>query len=296
MPPSIKSVCIPPPKIFDVECAPLQGVEAYDEREHQSGAPVAIAIQKLLQRSIPCATVDSVRQIGNARLWRSFCAMRQNCIVAGTSQVKLLFYGTHSQYIDELIGRRSKGGSESGLCPRAEWAHCQRYDWFTGEAKGETCGMGCYFSEHAAYPVYVHPKERNGEFCYIVVAEVELGRVKDLGSGYLKCLPPPKDKEDDESDKQSQEGDAKDEGRWKNASPHHYKFGRGKDIEIDNLCCCHLPPEVESEPAMYDSVTFCEEVGTWYSGLPNEMGQRYVVISRSSHTLTLLCAFAAPQM
>jgi len=116
----------------------------------------------LVQKSLPGATLESIWRFGNRRLWSEFMMCKSTMPDANP---QLLFHGTKEPNL--ILG--------SGL-----EANCDGFD-FRRSQEGQY-GIGAYFAACAAYPVRIHPRRENADGTFsLIVAEVLLGSVKDLG-------------------------------------------------------------------------------------------------------------------
>lgn len=135
-------------------------------------------LQGLVHKSMPEATLLSVRRVWNRQLWYPFCRQRQDVAQkrgdAGAGS-RLLFHGASSCILSKIVGLTlaATGSSSSGFNTN-----------MGGSGAYSAPGCGCYFAEHAIYPVEIHPTVRNNEngVYVLIVAEVICGDVVDYGT------------------------------------------------------------------------------------------------------------------
>jgi len=151
-----------------------------------NGSSVWRHLQGLVEQSMPEATLLSVERVWNPRLWSPFCLQRQAVAErrgdAGAGR-RLLFHGASSDILGKIVGLTlaAAGSNSSGF-----------HTNMGGGGAYSAPGCGCYFAEHAIYPVGIHPKVRENEtgVYILIVAEVICGDVKDYGT---QCKPGLKD-------------------------------------------------------------------------------------------------------
>lgn len=133
---------------------------------------------RIVQQSLPGASLESIRRFGNRRLWERYS---QHKATLAKPNAHLLFHGTREHGTMNLI-------LGSGL-----EGNCDGFD-FRRAAAG-AYGVGAYFAGHAAYPVHIHPKRSNGDGTFtLIVAEVALGEVHDMGHATNQKLRLPPEK------------------------------------------------------------------------------------------------------
>lgn len=127
-------------------------------------------LEKMVQDSLPNASLEHAVRIGNGKLWKAYTHVR-DAIASnktnnpdGDPKVRLLFHGTTA--LSQVLG--VFGGSAHGFDPRVS-------------THGEY-GLGSYFAVHAAYPVLIYPRAKvseGGNAYRLIVAEVALGKTED---------------------------------------------------------------------------------------------------------------------
>mmetsp|Transcript_70075 Transcript_70075/g.193864 ORF Transcript_70075/g.193864 Transcript_70075/m.193864 type:complete len:324 (-) Transcript_70075:167-1138(-) len=115
---------------------------------------------------MPDAELLSVERVWNRRLWHALTVNRE--LVGGA---KLLFHGASRQVLCKITGGTlAASTNESGFSTN-----------LGGNGAYSAPGCGCYFAQHAIYPVGIHPKVRENGIYSLIAAEVLCGAVKDYG-------------------------------------------------------------------------------------------------------------------
>mmetsp|Transcript_21647 Transcript_21647/g.56491 ORF Transcript_21647/g.56491 Transcript_21647/m.56491 type:complete len:543 (+) Transcript_21647:215-1843(+) len=150
------------------------------------GSPAFDEIARSVATSLPDAEVVHVQRVFNGTLWPAFCVQRDLVAASneGDANMKLMFHVASRENLSQILGSTIDAGSNaSGFNPN-----------FSGSCAYSSKGCGCYFAEHAAYPVRIHPREfdeERGTFT-LVVAVVICGRVKDMGAEVRSFVTAPK--------------------------------------------------------------------------------------------------------
>ena len=131
--------------------------------------PAGLAIQALVNESLPNWGLVRVRRFANKALWAHYVTRRDliggGCDFgagdASNPNVKLLWHGTREPV--QILGSGFNTNTE-GFDPRRS-------------TRGEY-GAGCYFASCASYPVKIHPRRSNRDGTFtLILAEVACGDV-----------------------------------------------------------------------------------------------------------------------